>query len=872
MSLIQSLTDFSIPAATWRKRQGYLANTPSSDYANFKNIGNITKYATDYTTEPRVESGVQGFAFNQYHNDDELQKTRFNPYKRLKPFPLNKESAVLPNLQSVNPLAGTTSSVGKLFVYNQKNSLIFNSQDELYSENNNDFNPAGSESTASQYQNIIKGRIGGNTFNTGETKQTSPAYFTNNNGTFSRGGIPRFVSRIMNATNNNVKPLMNPTVINNTYNNNYNPANRGFMTRLIQNGELTQELLLNMIGAMEMLIRKMQRGNLNSIRSNGSSATSSTSSSSSSSSSSSGGSSGGSNVSIPYSAGYSQDGPGSSGGSSGIGSGGQGSGSDMDNISELSDELNDDELDELFNASRIYQGGQDEQLPNMSLNRQGENVSFPFTDYQNISLEDSFKLMKDIINTIETPADQASFIHGSSSIKSSDSRSQNNPIAANSSITSETSQDKEILDVQKVSFPVVLPTVVDRFSIISNIVNNEIQNLKDIRRNAEGPKHDATAGERIDYLVGIEKIFQTIPLVGRQEQIEDRKNFDVYKKSILMDDLRDDNIIDDLAIKLSSYINRVHGITPEQRIQLRNKLTNEFLTRRRESPTESPLSLIEKDSVNDPPIPLGLNDRITRLGLSMNIPRLIDRGDIPEQPAFVSSLDNQIVPAPIGTAQVSNSALTQTSFIHQEYGVNPYIGNSANEENQGIDNKNRTILIDTDNLQSIQREERELSNTRLIENLIGERELLSPINPSSEDNSINDSIGLYDVTPVYAEKYLSTAKIRTELDQIKTLNEFNRYNIEVVGDMYMQSMEDKNNYIELLKLANRRRNTVPIRVPVKGILGNQPKPVMLTKSQINFLHSFLKNKSYLQNYNPLYEVGEISQYLSNFNRIKPQDF
>jgi hypothetical protein len=208
MSLIQSLTDFSIPASTWRQTNGYLATTPSSQSAAFKNIGNITVYGKDLNVRPVISNGIQGNAFNQYSNDNSLQKLRFNPYLNKKPFQFNASNIFLANGQDVNPLAGTTEPIQKRFIYNEQQRLIFDSSNETLATNNNDYNPLSSDPISSQYSKIIQDRVGGKSFNNKESnkvnnnnnnnnknninKSNSNSYFNNGNGTFTRGGIPSY--------------------------------------------------------------------------------------------------------------------------------------------------------------------------------------------------------------------------------------------------------------------------------------------------------------------------------------------------------------------------------------------------------------------------------------------------------------------------------------------------------------------------------------------------------------------------------------------------------------------------------------------------------------------------------------------------------
>jgi hypothetical protein len=167
MSLSQSMGDPSFAAITWRQKNKYLPRTPSSDHAFFNLTGDITVFRTHQNVEKKIINGIQAFRNDQYVDDNYLSSIQLHPYVNA---PLTKKSMFLPNLMSVNPLAGS-NYLGPDMITKSNNPLNFANTTDLNFQDTLDHEYVDpSDPLSAHYAAVIHARRSGDTFNSPETQ------------------------------------------------------------------------------------------------------------------------------------------------------------------------------------------------------------------------------------------------------------------------------------------------------------------------------------------------------------------------------------------------------------------------------------------------------------------------------------------------------------------------------------------------------------------------------------------------------------------------------------------------------------------------------------------------------------------------------
>jgi hypothetical protein len=111
MSLIQSLTDPSGGAATWRKHYNLLLQTPSSIHAQYTKQADPAFYKHRKTMGYYSVSGIRGHNDGTYLEDGQFQAHQLLPYDN---DPLNPNTFLSSVLRNPNPIAGTNQLSGEM--------------------------------------------------------------------------------------------------------------------------------------------------------------------------------------------------------------------------------------------------------------------------------------------------------------------------------------------------------------------------------------------------------------------------------------------------------------------------------------------------------------------------------------------------------------------------------------------------------------------------------------------------------------------------------------------------------------------------------------------------------------------------------------
>lgn len=111
MSLQYAFTDPSGAAITFRTKNGYLPQTPSSRKANFSMNGKIYKWGTKFNQEPISQAGIHGFAFGQYTSDPLFKAYQLHPYIN---DPLRNLGLLNTEGSNPNPIAGSNGITNSL--------------------------------------------------------------------------------------------------------------------------------------------------------------------------------------------------------------------------------------------------------------------------------------------------------------------------------------------------------------------------------------------------------------------------------------------------------------------------------------------------------------------------------------------------------------------------------------------------------------------------------------------------------------------------------------------------------------------------------------------------------------------------------------
>ncbi len=173
MSLIQGLSDYSGAAATWRARNGYMLQTPSSVNFAFVKNGNLPSWATHKTYYQECTSGIQGLHDNQYVNDPALQSYELFPYVMR---PTNLRDVLQNALTNPNPIAGSNQRTASLIdpsgtpfnfaAVSTEPAIVYS---RLLGRIVDATNPL-----SIQYSQALYARMDGDHFLLPETKQVSP--------------------------------------------------------------------------------------------------------------------------------------------------------------------------------------------------------------------------------------------------------------------------------------------------------------------------------------------------------------------------------------------------------------------------------------------------------------------------------------------------------------------------------------------------------------------------------------------------------------------------------------------------------------------------------------------------------------------------
>lgn len=172
MSLIQGLADYSGAAATWRARNGYMLQTPSSVNFAFVKNGNLPSWATHGTYFQECTSGIQGLHDNQYINDPALQAYELFPYVM---HPTNLRDVLQNALTNPNPIAGSNQRTASLIdpsgtpfnfsSVSTEPAIVFSRLLGRFVDSKNPLSV--------QYSQALYSRMDGDHFLTPETKQIS---------------------------------------------------------------------------------------------------------------------------------------------------------------------------------------------------------------------------------------------------------------------------------------------------------------------------------------------------------------------------------------------------------------------------------------------------------------------------------------------------------------------------------------------------------------------------------------------------------------------------------------------------------------------------------------------------------------------------